>query len=79
MTLKNYFFNMENLPFGAQYDKNAPYNKKETNFEQLTENYINHILHESTMPFDEIAYLIDLLRDSKHYEKIDDILLHFNK
>jgi len=70
---------MENLPLGAQYDSSAPYNQKETNFETLTENYIDHILHVSTIPIDEIGYLIDLLRDSKHAEKIEDILINLNK
>lgn len=69
----------ENLPLGAQYDKSAPWNENEIDFEPLIENYIDHILHVSTMPIDEIGYLIDLLRDSKHAEKIEDILINLNE
>ena len=67
-----------NLPAGADNDPRAPGNIEEIDFDQCIENYINHILHQSTMPFDEIGYLIDLLRETKHAEKINDILINYD-
>lgn len=67
-----------NLPLGAEFDSSAPFNKEQVDFEPLIEKFINASINYN-MVFDDMSYFIDLLRDSKHYETINEILLNYDE